>query len=74
MSTVRELYGLSCPTCGCDEDLAISVQIWIDVFPDGTLESLGSFHEWHEMSPCRCTQCMHRGIVRDFTVETGGPS
>lgn len=74
MSTVRETYGLVCPKCGSDEDIAISVAIWVDIFPDGTLERLGSTHEWDHASPCRCTQCKHSGIVCHFTVETGGAS
>lgn len=74
MSTVRKSFGLACPNCGCDEDLAISVTIWVDVFPDGTLERIGSTHEWDQSSPCRCTQCKHSGIIRDFAVENGGAS
>ena len=74
MTTVRETFGLACPRCGCDEDIAISVTVWVDVFPDGTLERLGTTHEWDRTSPCRCMQCTHSGIVGDFTAGNGGAS
>lgn len=74
MSTVRETFGLACPNCGCDEDLSISVQIWVDIFPDGTLESRDSHHEWDDRSPCWCTRCKYDGNVSDFTTGSGGAS
>lgn len=74
MSTVRKNFGLACPKCDSDEDIVVSVAIWVDVFPDGTLETLSSTHEWQNTSPCKCRSCGHRATVADFTVQDGGAS
>lgn len=33
MSTVRETFGLACPLCGGDDDLQVTVELWIDLWP-----------------------------------------
>lgn len=64
--TVRTLFKLACPKCGSDEHLAVAIETWANLSPDGT-EPIGD-HDWNAYSGCRCTSCAFNGAVENFHV------
>ncbi|NBU58328.1 MAG: hypothetical protein EBS23_00830 [Betaproteobacteria bacterium] len=70
MSTVRDTFGLCCPTCGKDHALMVEITTMARLHGDGT-ETVGD-EEWAIDSPCGCTACGTWGIVGNFIVSEGG--
>lgn len=65
-SGVRATFGLSCPKCGGDSQLQISIATWIDLTAEGSTVAEDGPHEWHDLDPCRCLGCAFAGRVMDF--------
>ena len=57
-------FGMKCPKCGSEDELAISVQVWAHLVPGGT--DADGDHEWDSKSPCRCIACGFEGDVEAF--------
>jgi hypothetical protein len=62
------LEGMKCPKCAQEESLKIEATCLFTVTDDGT-EDDGDGREWSDTNYCECTECGHRGIVTDFTIE-----
>lgn len=70
MTTVRETFRLACPLCGGDDDLQVTVAVWVDLWPNGTTEAdRDADHFWDDKAECRCRTCNHYDIVANFTVD-----
>ncbi len=64
MSTVRETFGLACPTCHRDDGIIVLTTEYVRLVPDGTL-SAGD-QEWALDSAAHCVHCGETGIVAEF--------
>lgn len=64
-STVREEWGLACPTCRSDEHLAISIKTWAALSAEGT-DAHHDIHWWNDESSCRCEACGYASLVFSF--------
>lgn len=64
------LEGFECPMCGSYGPFRIHATLSGEtlVHDDGTDDICGDI-EWDNTSVCRCADCGHSGIVRDFTDE-----
>lgn len=69
MRSVREYWGMACPSCGKDDDLQVSAIHLLRLTDEGT-EDLAGDDEFDDGSLMFCEHCNHRGVVRDFYVDT----
>ena len=72
MTSVREEWGMTCPTCDRDDNLLISAIVTVSLTPNGTIETEGSSwsgHEWDNDCSCSCGHCGHYGQVKHFKTE-----
>lgn len=69
--TVRELYGMACPTCGSDRHLHVVIETDVHLTIDGT-DATSDAHYWGDQSVCSCDKCRRRGFVADFLLEGKG--
>lgn len=62
METVKETWGMACPSCQRDDRLKVVARVWATLFPEGT-EIDDSDHEWDDHSTCACGACGWKGFV-----------
>ena len=67
MATVREEWGMACPSCGRDDRLRIEMTRWGTLLPDGTAPD--ACHEWDRGNAAECQSCGWTGAVRDLDIE-----
>jgi hypothetical protein len=67
MTTVKEEWGMCCPSCGEDHSLDITAQVCVRLCPDGTDTAIpdNANHEWDDTSPVSCANCGWSGKVAD---------
>jgi DNA-directed RNA polymerase subunit RPC12/RpoP len=61
------LEDIACPKCGNRGDFKILVSAFATVCDDGIDGTEDT--EWDEQSHIMCKDCMHEGIVKDFTIK-----
>lgn len=68
--TVKDSWGMVCPSCGEDDSLEIAATIWVRLFDNGTDtdEATCHDHEWSDDSACKCASCDWTGTVAAATV------
>lgn len=64
--TVKEEWGMECPSCKRDDQLRIAVKMWADLGGEGT-DAEGD-QEWDDNSSCVCG-CGWSGIVSEAKSE-----
>jgi len=69
--TVRDTFGMACPSCGSDAHLQLNITVWANLSADGT-EPFGD-HHWDDASLCRCHACAHSGNVAAFRIPAEVP-
>lgn len=65
--TVRDEFGLACPSCGSDDRLRVRLTTMADLTPDGT--DPFDDHEWDDKSFMSCRACGFHGVVAQFQID-----
>lgn len=61
--SVKETWGMACPSCKRDDKLMVVVKMWADILPDST-DAYGD-QEWDGDSECQCENCGWHGVVHE---------
>ena len=65
------MFGLSCPKCGCSGRIGICVEVWARLTRDGTDdgESADGSHTWDDNSTALCGDCRWCGLVKQLNKD-----
>ncbi len=66
--TVRETWGMACPSCGSDESISVEVSVIMNLSSDGTSDT-GGDHVWGDDNFCLCGACRFEGVVCNFRIK-----
>ena len=69
MANENCLKDMACPKCKSEGPFGMAVTAWCnDVSDDGTDGDFTEI-EWPDDGLCRCKECLHMGLVRDFRTD-----
>lgn len=63
------MFGLSCPKCGCSGRIDICVEVWARLTRDGTDDSDDGSHTWDDDSTALCGDCHWAGPVKELNKD-----